>query len=357
MHDVVVVGAGPAGSTTARYAAGRGLDVLLVEKRDVIGTPIQCGEYVASDEEVVSLFPSVRDVADLMEVPHRIRQIETPVIRIWTPQGRHFDIPFSGYTVERDKMDQGLAEQAEREGAEVATGTTCLRVRGGEVVTNRGTFTAKVVIGADGPRSRVAREVGLPWPVSSPAMSATIDGDFTDVTELFFGNLAPGGYAWIIPKRACANVGLGTWQHFNGKLTSLFDAFLAKRHLPRVRGTGGYVPVLGPIAQTVRGNTLLVGDAAGHVMATNGGGINVAMICGRIAGRVAADHVERGVPLSTYEAAWRAVVGERLETGARIKRLADRFFPSDRLLELAMVLLGRRRMERAIRCRPLFFGS
>ena len=114
------------------------------------------------------------------------------------------------------------------------------------------------------------------------------------------------------------------------------------------------MPVQGPPPRTVAGNAMLVGDAAGMVMATNGGGNNVAMIAGRIAGNTAADHLLDGTPLDAYEARWRSAVGGPLAQGVRIKHLADRFFGSDRLLELSMVLLGRRRMARAIRCQPLF---
>ncbi len=353
-YDVIVVGSGPAGGTAARYAARRGLKVLLVDKRKEIGVPVQCGEYVAHNEEMRGIFPTVTELEDLMEVPYRVREIDTPVIRIWSPRRRHYDIPFRGFTVRRDAMDQGIAAQAVKEGADLMTETTVTRVRGYEVATNHGTYHGKVVIGCDGPRSTVAKSVGLEWPVSAPAMSATADGEFSDATDMFFGNLAPGGYAWIIPKTGCANVGLGTWEHFRGNLRSLFEKFVRERHLEPGKATGGYVPVLGPPPQTVKENVLLVGDAAGMVMATNGGGNNVAMIAGRIAGLTAADHLLDGTPLDAYESRWREAVGGPLAQGVRIKRLADRFFGSDRLLELAMVLLGRRRMGRAIRCQRLF---
>ncbi len=349
-YDVVVVGAGPAGSTAARYASRRGLKVLLLDKRKEIGVPVQCGEYVATNEEIRTIFPTIGDLEDLMGVPYRMKLIDTPVIRIWTPNGRHFAIPFKGFTVRRDRMDQALADKAVQEGSELVVETTATRVRGDAVETNHGTFHGRVVIGSDGPRSTVARSAGLPWPTSAPAMSATAEGEFGDETDLFFGNLAPGGYAWIIPKGDSANVGLGTWQHFRGNLRTLYLRFVESRGLEAGKATGGYVPVLGPVPSTVRGNVLLVGDAAGHVMATNGGGINVAMICGRIAGECAADHILSGVPLDDYERRWRAAVGGPLARGVKIKNLADRFFGSDRLLEAAMVLLGRRRMGRAIRC-------
>src|SRR5206468_2595040 len=281
-YDVIVVGSGPAGATAARYAARRGLKVLLVDKRKELGVPVQCGEYVAHNEEVRAIFPTVTELEDLMEVPYRVREIDTPVIRIWSPNGRRYDIPFRGFTVRRDRMDQGIAAQAVQEGAELMTETTVVRVRGDEVETNRGTFQGKVVVGSDGPRSTVAKSVGLEWPVSAPAMSATAEGDFSDATDM------------------------------------------------------------------------LVGDAAGMVMATNGGGNNVAMIAGRYAGLTAADHLLDGTPLDAYETRWRTAVGGPLAEGVRIKRFADRFFGSDRLLDAAMMLLGRRRMARAIRCQRLF---
>src|SRR5207249_727765 len=139
--------------------------------------------------------PTVTELEDLMEVPYRVREIDTPVIRIWSPNGRRYDIPFRGFTVRRDRMDQGIAAQAVHEGAELMTETTVVRVRGDEVETNRGTFQGRVVVGSDGPRSTVAKSVGLEWPVSAPAMSATAEGDFSDATDIFFGNLAPGRVA------------------------------------------------------------------------------------------------------------------------------------------------------------------
>src|SRR5438094_779903 len=261
-YDVIVVGSGPAGATAARYAARRGLKVLLVDKRKEIGVPVQCGEYVAHNEEVRAIFPAVAELDDRMDVPYRVREIDTPVIRIWSPNGRRYDIPFKGFTGRRDKMDQGITAQAVHEGAELMTETTVLRVHGDDVETNHGTFHGKVVIGSDGPRSTVAKAVGLEWPVSAPAMSATAEGEFSDATDMFFGNLAPGGYAWIIPKAGCANVGLGTWERFRGNLRELFNKFVAARGLEPGKATGGFVPVLGPPPRTVKDNVMLVGGAS-----------------------------------------------------------------------------------------------
>src|SRR2546422_2899134 len=353
-YDVIVVGSGPAGATAARYGARRGLKVLLVDKRKEIGVPVQCGEYVAHNEEVDAIFPTVTELEDLMEVPYRVREIDTPVIRIWSPNGGRYNLASKGFRVRRDRMDQGIAAQAVAEGAELMTETTALRVHGEDVETNHGTFHGKVIIESDGPRSPVAKSVGLEWPVSAPAMSATADGEFSDATDMFFGNLAPGGYAWIIPKAGCANVGLGTWERFRGNLRELFDKFIAARRLEPGKATGGFVPVLGPPPRTVKDNVMLVGDAAGMVMATNGGGNNVAEIAGRSPGLAAADHSPRGTPPARYEARWRTAVGGPLAEGVRIKHFPRPIFGGDRLLDAAMVLLGRHRMARAIRCQRLF---
>src|SRR5256885_3054722 len=148
--------------------------------------------------------------------------------------------------------------------------TTVVRVRGDEVETNRGTFQGKVVVGSDGPRSTVAKSVGLEWPISAPAMSATAEGDFSDATDMFFGNLAPGGYAWIIPKAGCANVGLGTWERFRGNLRDLFNKFVAARGLEPGKATGGFCPVLWPPPPPVQDHALFAGDAAGTVLAADG---------------------------------------------------------------------------------------
>lgn len=353
---MIVVGAGPAGSTAARYAAARGLRTLFVDKREEIGVPVQCGEFMAADEEVESLFPLAGEVGSLYDLPEAMKEARTRVIRIFSPNLRAYDVPFEGYTVSRARVDPHWANLAEREGAELLTDCLVQRVRGTEVTTSRGAFQGKVVVAADGPHSMVARAAGLHPPADlAAAITCDVEGAFDgDALEIYFGRLAPGGYAWVIPKEGMANVGLGVWHRFRGNLVALLQAWLEQKGFTTNGWTGGWVPEMGPVAQTVRGNVLLVGDAAGHVMPTNGGGVNLAMLCARIAAHAIADHLADGVPLEAYETRWRRVAGEQLATGVRIKKIADSFFPTDFWLEQAMRLLGHRRMERAIRCQEIW---
>jgi digeranylgeranylglycerophospholipid reductase len=117
---------------------------------------------------------------------------------------------------------------------------------------------------------------------------------------------------------------------------------------------GKLVPATGPVSPTHRGNVLAVGDAAGHVIPTTGGGIQTSMICAREAAKAIVNHLSEGRPLAEYESASRRVVGEGLGTGVRIKNLADRVFWSDSLTAMAMRVLGTKGIGRVLRCQRLF---
>jgi digeranylgeranylglycerophospholipid reductase len=353
--DVLVVGAGPAGSMAAEAAAQAGAEVLLLEKRPVVGVPVRCGEFMPQTDEIMRIFPAAGDVGPLLQMPSHLRSLETDRIRIFSPKLRSFDVPFHGYTTDRDRFDQHLAERARRAGASVVTGVACTALKDGVVTTAQGPVRAKVVVGADGPLSMVARSLGLErsWDLC-PAASTFAKGDFEPVPEMYFGNVAPGGYAWVIPKKGGANVGLGYSQRYaRGNLTFYWREFLKFRPLEVGRLNGKTVPMSGPIASTVKGDALVVGDAAGQVMAVNGGGIPIAMICGHIAGEAAAAAVVGSAELTDYERRWRRQVGGPLRTALGTKRLAMLMFGSQWRLEQAMRFLGPKRMGRAIRCQSV----
>lgn len=224
-------------------------------------------------------------------------------------------------------MDQHLAHLADAAGA-VWTATTFRGFDGSTVFTSRGDVSTRVLVGADGPTSEVARVAGFPrHHLLFSAMSATIPGDYDPVFRAYFGSVAPGGYAWVIPRKGDANVGLGVHPDLRREpLTRSFQRFLAAQGLPSVDGTGGLVPLSGPLDTTVKGNVLLVGDAAGHVLPTSGGGIYTAMMCGRLAGLAVAAHIVRGEPLGAYQAAWRRVLGRAFATGLREFQIMARGF-------------------------------
>ncbi|MBA7473266.1 hypothetical protein ES707_08601 [subsurface metagenome] len=347
--DVIVVGAGPAGSTAARYAAEAGLDVLLIDKKREIGLPVCCGEFNASPAVLAEALPNAPGIDELFPLDPGLIQRAIRGFVVTSPKGREYEFDLSGYTVNRDAFDRHFADAAVREGAVLSPDTTFLGREGRRVRTSRGDIETGIVVAADGPLSPVCRSVGMEHSaVLAPAITCRVDGEFGDCLRLFFGSsVAPGGYAWVFPKRGCANVGLGV-QRPATPVPVLLRAFLSRNGFAARDIQAGFVPVSGPIRETVRENVLAVGDAAGHVVASNGGGIATAMICGRLAGLAAASHLLHGEPLGTYEREWRSAVGRELLAAARMKRMADRVLGSDFLLEQAMGMLGSRGIRNVI---------
>jgi digeranylgeranylglycerophospholipid reductase len=357
IYDVVIVGAGPAGSTTAFYASKKNLNVLLIDKKKEIGHPVQCGEFLPTVDELKHIMPKVKNLESLFSIEDNMISKKTRLLRIFSPQKKVYELEFQGFSVERREFDKYLVEKAIGIGTELRTDTKFIDIVGSRIITSGGEFSAKVIVGADGYSSQVAKSVNLKGPKSlSSCILCEIPGNFEDVVEMHFGSIAPGGYAWIIPKADSANIGLGVQKSKGISLKKQLLKFLKSNDLkaePRYF-SGGYVPVSGPIPQTVKDNVLIVGDAAGHVMATNGGGIPIAMVCGRIAGNAIGDHLNSGAPLNNYEIEWKRAVGKELKLAHRTKRYADLFLKSNRPLEIAMRFMGPERMNRAVKCKSVF---
>ena len=112
--DVLVVGAGPAGTTAARFAALNGAEVTIIDRKSEIGAPVRCGELMTSNEEVSNMFPKARNLEELFDViPDNLRLRDIEGIRLVNPKGKETEFPFTGYTTDRDRFDQHLAKLAE----------------------------------------------------------------------------------------------------------------------------------------------------------------------------------------------------------------------------------------------------
>jgi len=190
---------------------------------------------------------------------------------------------------------------------------------------------------------------------------------------MFFGHaVAPGGYAWVIPKDDhTANVGFGLRKSYirpGISLVSFLNNLIKNKRILSgalnkgkiIARVGASIPVGGPLRKTFDKNTLLVGDAAGHVMASNGGGIPTALAGGSIAGEVVAQHLSEGCALAEYERIWKHEFGTQLYSALATLRIADVMMQNDALTEVAMRLSGARYLEDVIKCRvpsPLSFGT
>jgi len=338
---------------------------LVIERRREVGTPVQCGEFLPSAAVIRRMLPGLPDPGELFGGALEFARARTRILRIFSPSGRRYDIPFDGIVIDRDRYERSLADAAVAAGAELWKGTKATALRGGTLETTRGPLSARVVIGADGPKSVVARDIGLaPDPCMAFGVQYVARGPEFDpeVVEMHFGPVARGGYAWVIPKGdGVANVGLGVrLATKRAQVRRVLDGFVAMlerrtgRRLERIRFTAGFIPVGGPRPRTVIGSVMLAGDAAGHLMACNGGGIPTAMIAGRIAGEVAASHVREGLPLSAYENMWRRAIGRELAHGVTTRRIFDMATRSPVVTELAMSVAGTRGMRDLMSCRSWY---
>ena len=363
--DVAVVGAGPAGSTAAETAAAAGVEVVLIDRKAEIGTPVQCGGFLPEARELNLLMPGARLPRTLEELPERCILHRTRLQRVYAPSGTWKEFAVDGRVVDRRSFDRHLAYRAARIGARVLPATRALLSQPNLFLSGRfpGSITSGVIIGADGPHSGIAKSIGSQQKDQGICMEyemADVEID-PDAAEMYFGSrYAPGGYAWIIPMGSdIANVGVGVRSSYLGraKLPDVLEKFV-KEHpvagpklecgevLAVMRGS---VPAGGMPDSIQMGNVLLAGDAAGHVMATSGGGIPLAMVAGKIAGEVAAGFIKGQTTLDSYSLRINSEFGRELERSVHIRRMVDVVMHSDKLMDALFGALDPDQMKSIMR--------
>jgi digeranylgeranylglycerophospholipid reductase len=296
-YDIAVVGAGPAGSSAAGAAARKGARVLLLDRRERIGFPVQCAELVS---QWVSRYA-------VLSSNSVVQTTETMMTHLSDGKSsdKIYEMKSPGYMLDRSLFDKELATSAISAGARFSTGTKAIGLSSKGIWVEKDSkkeeIESKVIIGADGVHSLIARWAGLPSAKTIVALQyELVNPHPQDRAEVFFHPDFEGGYAWFFPKGKTANVGLGIVPSKTALLSSLLNQFLDR--LVELKGpwdtailgkTGGSVPCGGP-RQSVFKNILLAGDAAGHAHPITGAGILNAVIGGEIAGRIAGEAILRG---------------------------------------------------------------
>ena len=221
-----MIGGGPAGATVSRILAENDVDVLLFEKKKVIGLPVRCGELLPHPSEMRCLFPKVKDAEELIGPPKNTLANVTEYTELIDPIGNKIKSRFKSNIVFRDKYDQALVKRAMDAGVVVKCGCPVISVSGnGSVrVNDMGTIKqvkARVIVGADGPRSLLTEgfRENYEFSVCYVSIMENVNVD-ENVVQMYFGKeYAPGAYAWIIPKgKHVANVGLGIRKHFSDSI-------------------------------------------------------------------------------------------------------------------------------------------
>lgn len=324
--DVAVVGAGPAGGATALRLARSGWRVVLLERERLPRYKV-CGGGVTR-----------KALAELPFVPTEVLERAPRRARVSVRGRGAVEIPtdrIAAWTVMRDRFDARIVEEAARAGAQVIDGRRALSVRDGVLITESGSITARVVVGADGAASRIAAALGLrPAPRLTPAIEAEVEVNPRALARwqeavLFDFAVVPMGYGWVFPKADHLSIGLCS---LHDKLPGLRErtlnyigAVLSGEPF-RIRSLLGHVlPVGGPLGPLHRGATLLVGDAAGLVDPFLGEGIAYALRSARLAAETI-DRYLRGeiADLAPYSAAVAALHGREFRWADRLGRIVFR---------------------------------
>ncbi len=352
-YDVIVVGGRIAGSVSSLFASKNDLNVLMVEKRQEIGVPLQCAEATTEKTfKILGIKPSDK-------------YIRTPIYGadLHSPDGNSFRMEGDnekGYILDRKVFDKSLAIESANAGTDVMVKTTVkdLIIRNGKVcgvITKHLGETmeieADLVIAADGIESNVARMAGLNSNWSTNDICSCVQYKMTGIPtdpnymQFYFGNeVAPGGYLWVFPNdNGVTSIGIGVR---SSKKTAYdyLNNFVSNYNGKIIEINVGGVPVSGSIKKTYADGLMVVGDSAGHVNPITGGGIDLTAACAKIAGSVAAEAIENNDTsakfLKRYEDMWKAEIGEHLKRSLKYRKVFDKLNDKE-LNVLARFMKGR----------------
>ncbi len=347
-YDVIVIGAGPAGTTFARITSQNGLNVLVIDKRKDIGNPVRCGEGLGQRE----VFKQGLDL------PKQIYSVEIEGAKIVAPNGKEIiwkDKTTKGWVLERKMFDKWLAELAIKEGAKVLTYTRAVDFikEGGKIQgikakrsDNDVEFRAPLIISAEGMEALMARKAGFKavhnlYDVDTCYQYEVEPYDHQNLIELYFGNeIAPRGYVWVFPKaNKKANVGIGIGAHLDKWLKgngikgadpkTLLDKWMSIQipDVSTLEDFGGIISVGAPLNEFVKDNIMVIGTAAKQVDPIHGGGIALAMEAGLMAANVAAEaHKKKDYSkemLYKYEKQWRETTGKKEEMRLKLRKVME----------------------------------
>ncbi|MGF3521624.1 MAG: geranylgeranyl reductase family protein [Candidatus Bathyarchaeia archaeon] len=344
MNDVIVIGAGPAGTACAKKLAENGFSVKVYDKRAEIGAPKRCGEGISEASQNF-----------IGKIPDRCIAQKIKGARLYAPDGRYLDAILSegGFVLERKVFDKWLAEEAVKAGAAVQANTFI----SGLIKDDKGYFTgvkgeflgntfedkAKVIVCAAGAESPLRHQaLGVFSKVN--LIDSCIQYEMTnidtvpDLIHIYLSSvLAPRGYVWVFPKgEHRANVGLGIIPQ-DKKPKAYLDEFL-KLHSEIGKGSilevnAGCVPVGGMVKDMVANGFVLCGEGANHVNPIHGGGIKEAVISGQMAADVISECLKKNDvskrALSKFNDVWWEERGKHLQKVEKLRETLEKLSDGD----------------------------
>jgi len=334
-YDAIVVGGGPIGGNIARKIAEEKFNIALFEKNKQIGIPMNCAGLIT---------PRVFDFLDISK--QVIIQNKIKGANIHSPSGNILKIggdKVQALVINRSKFDKEIIQKAKERGAEIFLDNNVLSIqrikKHIEITTSKHhNIKCKLIIGADGPYSKVRDRFALPEPreflrgIGAEISNTNLDPDFV---EIFVGkNIVPGFFAWIIPtnrKGTIGRIGLCISQESPKFPKYYFSNFLKNKVASKYIGNakickqfGGVIP-LGSLKKTYTSNVMLAGDAAAQVKPTSGGGIYTGLLCGNHCSTVSIEALQKNdfssKFLKKYHKLWSADIGRELYLGMKFRKV------------------------------------
>lgn len=352
MHNVIVVGGGPVGSYLAYRLADMGYEVVVLERKEKIGDRVCCTGIIG--RECARDFPLADNVV--------LRQANSA--RLFSPCGRAQRVwrqEPQAFIIDRPAFDQDMADRAKGKGVSYVLGSLVSQVRvdNKRIVveaTHQGEafrFEAKVAIIASGFGLRLTERLGLGQVSDFVAGARAEVVTNVDEVEVYFGqSVAPGFFAWLVPTSSHrALAGLLSRRSPGAYLKNLLSSLKAQGKIDstEVKLSYGGIP-LKPLSRTYADRMLVVGDAAGQVKPTTGGGIYYGLLCADIAANVLhqglkSDNLSARY-LAKYEREWKRRLGRELAIGYWARKFYERL--SDSQIEKMFDIITATGMDKAL---------
>lgn len=326
-YDIMVVGAGPVGTTFARLMAEKGFNVGIIEKKTRIGVPLQCAGLLGKQIKEVNLLPK-----ELIINPFYGAYLHSPSNHLLKVAKKEPE----AYVVDRVGYDQYLASRAEEAGAELYLKHQLngLNTEKGQIQTKNGEkFAAKIIVGADGNNSLVARLLNENYRFENSLQAAQLLVDFgKDLFDTRFVHLhayasVSPGFIWMIPlSESTARVGLFSnfdYQTMNKILMDYLNGNSDFNGYKILKKYQGKIPVYNSKKKIVKNNIILLGDAASQIKPTTGGGLIMGFKCANLA----ADVAERALIdddikiLKNYESLYHENFKNELKTQLMVQKI------------------------------------
>lgn len=326
---ISVIGAGPVGCYVASLLAKQ-YNVNVYEQKESVGTPVQCTGLLTS---------AIDSVVDVKETA--VNKIDT--IKLIAPNKKSINVNLKkpNYVVDREKFDNYFFNKAIDSGVNFEFGARFREFRNGTMFVNRSEIKTNLLIGADGPFSRVAKKTGLYRNRKfMTAMQYKVKSRVEEnIVEVFLGC---GCFGWIVPEDSnTARIGVIDYKSPGIYLNRL----LKDRKYQVLENQSGMVPIYDPKLKTQNRNVFLVGDAATQVKASTHGGL--------VPGLIAAK--ELGKSFRNYERNWKRKIGRELWLSLLIRKRLDKYDESkyNKLIEI----FGKEKIKEVIETEERDFPS